>query len=400
MATEIEAPKPAGTEAPANRTPIRFDRNELAGAFGDIGTDLPLIIGMILAAGLDAASVLILYGAMQVMTGMLYRLPMPVQPLKAVAIAVIALKGNEKITPNLLYGAGLAIGLTMLFLTLTGLMDWIGRIVPKVVVRGIQFGLGLQLVTLATTDYLKRDGAAGYWLAGTAFVIAVLLYGNRKFPAALFIILLGAVYACVFKLDWNAAQHSIGFNWPKFQVPGGRDVLDGFRKLALIQVPLSIGNSILAARRTARDLFPGRAPGLRKISLTYSAMNLVNPFFGGVPTCHGSGGLAGYYAFGARTGGAVIIYGLIYLALGLIFSRGFGNIIQVFPLPILGVILFFEGISMLLLVRDTAATKLDFFIVLMVGVMAAMLPYGYLIALVIGTVMAHALPKIQPAPAK
>jgi hypothetical protein len=47
---------------------FRFDRNELAGAFGDIGTDLPLIVGMIVAAGLDAASVLIMFGLMQYAT--------------------------------------------------------------------------------------------------------------------------------------------------------------------------------------------------------------------------------------------------------------------------------------------------------------------------------------------
>ena len=146
MVIESEVPEQATAETPVKPGGIRFDRNELAGAFGDIGTDLPLIIGMILIAGLDAASVLIMYGAMQVMTGFLYRLPMPVQPLKAVAITVIAMKGAGKITPNILYGGGLAIGATMLVLTLTGLMDWIGRVVPNIVVRGIQFGLGLQLV--------------------------------------------------------------------------------------------------------------------------------------------------------------------------------------------------------------------------------------------------------------
>lgn len=31
------------------RERIRFDRNELSGAFGDIGTDFALVVGMILA---------------------------------------------------------------------------------------------------------------------------------------------------------------------------------------------------------------------------------------------------------------------------------------------------------------------------------------------------------------
>lgn len=392
----IESPEKATAAGTEKSSSLRFDRNEWAGAFGDIGTDLPLIVGMILAARLDAASVLILFGTMQIMTGLFYRLPMPVQPLKAVAIMVIAAQATLKpITSDLIYGGGLAIGATMLVLTLTGLMDWIGRIVPKPVVRGIQFGLGLQLSTLALHDYVQRDGTAGWLLAGMAFIICLVLFGNRKYPAALFVIVLGAVYACLFKLDFNAARHSVGFNYPQLHVPALQDILAGFIALALPQVPLSIGNSILAANQTARDLFPERAPGLRKISITYSVMNLINPFFGGIPTCHGSGGLAGYYAFGARTGGAVIIYGSIYLLLGFVFGNGFQNVVQVFPLPILGVILLFEGISMILLVRDTTKSKPDFFIVIAVGVMAATLPYGYLVALIVGTLMAYGLPKLR-----
>jgi len=376
--------------AKSRRGTIQFNRNELAGAFGDIGTDLPLIIGMILAAKLDSASVLILFGAMQVMTGLVYGLPMPVQPLKAVAVIVI----TQKIGGDIIYGGGLAIGITMLLLTVTGLVDWIGRVVPKTVIRGIQFGLGLQLAGLALKDYVQRDAVAGYWLAAVAFVISLFLYGNRKYPAALFVILLGGIYAFIFKLDFNTITQSAGLSWPKIHTPALQDVLTGFIVLTLPQVPLSIGNSILAARQTAQDLFPDRHPSLRKISLTYSLMNIVSPFLSGIPTCHGSGGLAGHYAFGARTGGSVIIYGTIYLLLGFFFSAGFQKVTQVFPLPILGVILLFEGIALMLLVRDTAASKRDFLLVLIVGLLASSLPYGYLIGLVGGTFLAYLLPKL------
>jgi len=101
--------RPEPPAADVSQGGIRFDRNELAGSFGDIGTDLPLIVGMTLAAGLDSASVLIMFGAMQVMTALVYRLPMPVQPLKAMAALVIA----QQIEGNILYGAGLAVGGTV-----------------------------------------------------------------------------------------------------------------------------------------------------------------------------------------------------------------------------------------------------------------------------------------------
>lgn len=375
---------------------IRFDRNEFAGAFGDIGTDLPLIVGMVLAAKLDVSSVLVMFGAMQVLTALFYRMPMPAQPLKAVAVMVIAQKAGQKITPEILYGGGLAIGLAMLLLTVSGLVDWLGRIIPKPVVRGVQFGLGLQLASLALKDYIPRDGVYGYGLAAAAFVIAIALYGNRKVPPALVLILLGGVYAIVSsKLNLFAASQSVGFNLPRVRLPNIEQITTGFLLLALPQIPLSIGNSLLAARQTAQDLFPDRAPSLRKISLTYSLMNLINPFFSGVPTCHGSGGLAGHYTFGARTGGSIIIYGSIYLLIGMVFANGFENVIQVFPLAILGVILVFEGIALMLLTRDVCDSKFNLFLVVLVGLLANGLPYGYLIALFVGTVLAHLLPKIN-----
>ena len=368
---------------------IRFDRNEFAGAFGDIGTDFPLIVGMILVAHLDTASVLIMFGLMQILTGFFYRMPMPAQPLKAVAALVI----TQKITGNTLYGGGLAIGVTMLLLTVTGLVSWLGRVIPKTVVRGIQFGLGLQLTTLALKDYIPREGAHGFWLAGIAFVVTIALLGNRKYPAAILVILLGIFYAFAFKLNFLQLQQDVAFALPKIHTPSWQDIATGFLVLALPQIPLSIGNSILAAQQTARDLFPERSITLRKISFTYSLMNLINPFFGGIPTCHGSGGLAGHYAFGARTGGSEMIYGSIYLLLGFLFSGCFETVAQIFPLPILGVILCFEGITLMLLLRDISESKFDFFLAILVGAMAANLPYGYLIALVSGTAIFYVAKK-------
>lgn len=373
------------TSTQAQSGGLRFDRNELAGAFGDIGTDLPLIVGMILAAGLDSASVLIMFGVMQLLTALTYRLPMPVQPLKAIAAIII----TQKLRGSMLYGAGLAIGIMMLLLTVTGLIDWLTRVVPKSVIRGIQFGLGLQLATLALRDYVQADAIAGYWLAAISFVLIIALMGNRKYPPALFVIVLGVMYAAVFKLDIKTVVQGVGFSVPRFHTPTLQDVLTGFVVLALPQIPLSLGNSILATRQVVQDFFPDRPLSVRKISFTYSLMNLINPFFSGIPTCHGSGGVAGHYAFGARTGGSVVIYSLLYLLLGFFFSGGFEKIVQVFPLPILGVILLFEGLTLMMLIRDLIDSKAELAIALLVGLMASSLPYGYVIGLVVGTLLLY-----------
>ena len=173
---------------------MRFNRNEWAGAFGDIGTDFPLLVGMILASGLDPACVLTVYGVMQVMTGIIYRRPMPVQPLKAVALLVI----TQKIPADTIYGGGLAIALIMLALTVSGSLSRLARHIPKSVVRGVQLGLGISLALLALKDYLPRDGVVGYVWGGCIFVLILVLLKNRRFPAALAAILLGVGYAFVF----------------------------------------------------------------------------------------------------------------------------------------------------------------------------------------------------------
>lgn len=368
---------------------LRFNRNEFSGAFGDLGTDFPLLLSLILVSGLDAASVLVMFGLMQIFTALTYGLPMPVQPLKAMAVLVI----TQKLPADTLYGGGLAIGLIMLALTGSGLFDRLARVIPKPVVRGIQFGLGLQLMSLALKEHVQADGPAGYVLAAASFAVILLLLGNRRYPPAPFVILLGVVYALWFKLDLGAAAQGFGFALPRPRLPHLEDLVGGLIPLALPQLPLSLANSVLATRQAMEDLFPQRAASVRKIGLTYSFMNLINPFFGGVPTCHGAGGLAGHYAFGGRTGGSVFIYGLMYLTLGLFFSRGFGELAKAFPLPVLGVLLLFEGLALTMLVRDLSPSPSGFFIVILVGLLCGSLPYGYLVGLIVGTLLYYAAGK-------
>ncbi len=374
---------------------IRFDRHELAGSFGDIGTDLPLVLGLILACGLDGASSFILFGAMQILTGLAYGLPMPVQPLKVMAVIAIAASATpHRITPDVLYGGGLAVGAMMLLLTATGLLTGIARLIPHSVVRGLQLGLGLSLGLLALKNYVPAENGPGYALAVMAFAIVILLWDNRRLPAALVVVAVGVAYALVFKLGGAKLDGIVGLAAPKPHVPQWPDIWQGLVLLALPQLALSIGNSVIATEQTVRDLFPGRPRvSVRKIGLTYSIMNLVQPFLSGIPTCHGSGGLAGHYTFGARTGGSVIIYGSMYLAVGLFLSKGLNQVMQIFPLPILGVILLFEALALMSLARDVARSKADLLVALAVALAAAGLPNGFLIGLVVGTVLEYLIRK-------
>ena len=371
--------RPATRLAPM-RGRVRFDRNELAGSFGDIGTDLPLLIAIIPAAGLDAANAFVVFGLLQILTGLVYGLPMPMQPLKAMAIIVI----TQKIAGDVLFGAGLAIAAIMLLLSLSGVLDWLTRAIPRCVVRGIQLGLGVSLASLALKNYLPAMGLPGYALAGACFLVIVLLWGNRRFPAALVVIGAGLAYAA-FSMDGSTVAAGVRVYVPQVHTPTWDAILTGLIVLALPQLPLSISNSVIATNQTLRDLFPERAISVRRIGLTYAGANVIAALLGGIPVCHGCGGLAGHHAFGARTGGSVVIYGLMYLTLGLFFGGAVEHIVSAFPLPVLGVILLFEAAALMVLIRDVATETRGLLIAMLVGMIAFGVTQGFVVGLVVGS---------------
>lgn len=371
-------------ERQVGRARVRFDRHELAGAFGDIGTDLPLLIALVATCGLDAASVCVMFGGLQIPMGLIYGIPMPVQPLKAMATIMLA----QHLSPGTLAGGGLVIGAAMLVLTATGALDWLARVVPREVVRGIQLGLGIMLAMLALKTYVAADGVPGYLLAAVAVVALLLLRRQHRVPAPLVVIALGVAYAGVRGLELGSFESILGFDLPKFRAPTREELVQGALLLALPQIPLSLGNSVIATSQTTRDLFPARPVSVRKIGFTYGAMNLIAPWFGGVPVCHGCGGLVGFHGFGARTGGAPILYGLMYLGIGLFLAPGFDAVVRVFPMPVLGVVLLFEAVALMSLLRDTAIDSTKLWIALLVAAAVVGLPNGYVVGLVAGTLIA------------
>jgi len=324
-----------------------------------------------------------MFGIMQIMTGIAYGIPMPVQPLKAMAVLMI----SQKLSGNLLYGAGLAVGGLMLLFTVTNVLQYIIKYIPKSVVRGIQFGLGLSLASLALKDYLPKEGTAGYFLAGIGFLLTILLIGSKKYPPAIFVILLGIIFASFSSMDFANLFNNFVVHLPTFNVPKQTDIIDGFLLLGIPQIALSISNSVIATKQTVNDLFPEKNLTVNKIGWTYSLMNLINPFFGGIPTCHGAGGIAGHYGFGGRTGGSVIIYGSLFIVIGLFFSSGFAEFVKFFPMPVLGIILLFEALALMSFIKDITPSKKCLFVSLVVAMIALCIPYGYAIGLVTGILL-------------
>lgn len=368
--------------------PLSFSRREVAGAFGDLGTDLPLLVGVVLATGMDATTAFVLFGALQIASGLVYRMPMPVQPLKAMAAIAIA----GKIAPPLLAAGGLIVGVVMLVLATTGALEWMARVVPKVVVRGIQVGLGLQLARLAVTRFLPSDGTQGWILAAVALALVLTLRTNRRVPAALAVLTLGVTVSA---FTWPATVPlPFGFRLPQLPArwPTGDEFAQAAVLLALPQIALSLGNSVLATRQVVRDLFPDRAPlTVQRIGTTYALMNLVSAPLGGLPVCHGSGGIVGHYAFGARTGGSAVVYGVTLLLAGFFLVGDPAAFQRIVPGPILGTLLLVEAIAVLWLVRDQWGDWPAFALAIACGVVAAFAPYGYAVALVVGTLLCRGL---------
>jgi len=304
---------------------FEFNRRELAGSMGDFGTLLPLAIGYIAVCGLNPAGLLVMMGLTNIALGLIYRVPMPLQPKKVIAAVAIA----QGWPPPMITSSGLALGAIWVLLAFSGLVERLVRWTPKSVVRGIQLGLG---ITLGWAG-LRMMGT--WWLLGlVSLAIALLLRENRHLPGALALVLLGlGIMAHGGQL--NAALRW-GLSLPSLTLPRWGLIWPAMVAAGLAQVPLTLTNAAIATAALISEYFPQRAVGERKLLLNMGIMNLAASLFGGMPMCHGAGGLAGQYAFGARTGGASIMEGLIEVGLGLLLSNSIVALFRAFPGAIVG----------------------------------------------------------------
>ena len=288
---------------------FEFNLRELAGSMGDFGTLFPLAIGYIVIVGLNPVGLLVMMGLANIATGLVYRLPMPIEPMKVLAVVAIA----QHWSPSMVYASGFAMGIIWLVFAATGIIGLVARVTPNSVVRGIQVTLGVLLAIEAI-----KMLSTGWWLAIVSILIVLVLRENRYAPAAIVLMILGIALLAV-----KGQFPEIGF--PSLTLPQ----LTGFRLgevwqtlllAGFAQIPLTVTNATIATSSLIKRWWPDKPVSERKLSLNQGVMNLVLPFFGGMPLCHGAGGLAGQYYFGARTGGTNIIEGLIEISLGLLLA--------------------------------------------------------------------------------
>ena len=362
-----------------------YNKMEFAGAFGDLGTLIPFVVGYITLNKMDPLGILVAFGVFKIFVGLYFRTPVPIQPMKAIGGMAIAHPGS--ITPGMIWGSGVFTGLFWLLMGFTGAITWIEKITTKPVVRGIMLGLGLSFVVEGLS---MMKGTP--WIAIGGVMITLLLLNSKRFPAMLCLLAYGIVVAFIQKpeLIGELSNLSIRFRLPEltFGRISWKELLSGFVILGLPQAPLTLGNAIIGTVAENNQYFPDRKVTAKTISLDHGVMNLISTCIGGVPMCHGAGGMAGHIRFGARTGGALVILGLIVLLTGLFLSDSVSLLFQVFPRPILGVILFFAGVELALVVRDVKMKKQNLF-VLLVTAGTAMWNMG--VAYLAGLILYYAL---------
>ena len=371
-------------------TPLRnrFDRMEWAGAFGDLGTLIPFVVAYITILGVDPFGILFSFGVSMVVCGAYYKTPFPVQPMKAIgAVATTQAAQTAVITPAAVYGASLFTGLIWLVLGLTGLTKKIADLVARPVTVGIILGLGLGFML----DGIKFM-AASWLVSGIALLVTLVLLTNRIIPAMFLLLVSGASIALLRDPTLLPALQAMQFDprFPAIEIGriGWSDRLIGVAFLALPQVPLTLGNAIIAITDENNRLFPHRAVSERKVSISTGIMNLFSGTFGGVPMCHGAGGMAGHVRFGARTGGSLIILGVMLLLLALFLSPSVHTIFRAVPKEILGVILFLTGAQLALGACDFGKDKGERFATV---VTAALSMWNIGLAFVFGLAVYHLL---------
>jgi SulP family sulfate permease len=382
-----------------------FNRVEFAGALGDLGTLLPLAIGLILISGLSPAGLFLSVGLFYIFSGLYYGVTVPVQPMKVIGAYAIASGMNA----SQITASGFLMGLVLLFIGATGILGVIGRYIPKPVVRGVQLSTGtllmvggvklmlgtskFQILHQATEPYLIIQSIGwipiGVFIGIAAGVLTLLLLENKKLPAAIIIVFGGLILGLAFGTREGLDYLKIGINLPGLLPYGWPTTTDfTFVLLALVlpQIPMTLGNAVIAYADLSEEYF-----GEQSKKVTYKATcismalaNFLSSVIGGMPLCHGAGGLAAHFRFGARTAGSNLMIGIIFTALAILLGRHCLAIIYLLPLSVLGVLLLFAGSQLALTVLDLKDRKELFACLIILGItLATNLAAGFIAGIAI-----------------
>eukprot|EP00258_Populus_trichocarpa_P006127 XP_002309582.3 molybdate transporter 1 [Populus trichocarpa] len=417
---------------------------ELNGAMGDLGTYIPIVLALTLSVDLNLGTTLIFTGIYNILTGAIYGVPMPVQPMKS--IAAVAISNSAEFGVPEIMAAGICTGGILLLLGVTGLMQLVYKLIPLPVVRGIQLSQGLSFAMTAVKyirkvqDFSKsKSGGDRHWLGVDGLVLAIVCAcfvivvngageeGNTErdgddinldgrdqrpkrrgprqivasLPSAFMVFLLGVILAFIRR---PGVVRGFKFGPSSIEVVkiSKHAWKQGFIKGTIPQLPLSVLNSVIAVCKLSSDLFPGKDFSASSVSVSVGLMNIVGCWFGAMPCCHGAGGLAGQYKFGGRSGGCVALLGAAKMLLGLVLGSSLVMVLKQFPVGVLGVLLLFAGIELALASRDMN-TKEESFVMLIcaaVSLVGSSASLGFVCGMIVHVLLhLRNWRKEQPCPA-
>jgi len=388
---------------------LRFNRLELAGSLGDLGTLLPIAIAMILFNGLDPAGLFLSVGVFYALSGVYFGITVPVQPMKVIGAYAIA----TAMTPSQIQASTLLMGASLLLVGATGAIDLIRRYTPKSVIRGVQLSTGVLLISggvrflIGTSKYQMLSHAVEPHLSlqslgpipvslvigAIAGLATLLLLDNRRFPAGLVVVLGGLLAGLALGARPGLGGWELSPGLPRlfpFGLPGGADFTFALFALVLPQLPMTLGNAVMAYTDLSREYFGEDSARLtnRKACVSMALANALSFCLGGMPLCHGAGGLAAHYRFGARTAGSNLMIGGIFAGLALLLGRHIVDVLNLLPMSVLGVLLIYAGSQLSLTIIDLKERKDLFVATLILGItLAANLAVGFLT----GILVAHLL---------
>ncbi len=307
-----------------------------------MGSMVPFILGAVLIADFKLAPVLLMFAAAHIVTGLYYRIPMSVQPMKAIGALVIA----GGLTHGQAVGAGVVVGVFFLLMALSGTISHIAGSLPKSIIRGTQLGMAL-IIAVKAVDIISLNPLSGIF--GILLILGCFIAGREGF-SSITLLGLGFTYGILF---YGLPEIVPSFNLSIY-VPNAAEIIDGALIGATSQIPLTfvnaiLGTSLLVSDLYSRDIKPG------KLAVSTGIMNLVSAPLGGLPMCHGSSGVAAHYKFGARTGGSNIIMGAVLIMAALFIPAEF---LVLLPGGITGALLLFAGYELGNKFRDSESLYL------------------------------------------
>lgn len=388
---------------------FRFNRMELAGSLGDLGTLLPIAIAMILINGLNPLGLFLSIGIFFIVSGIYFNITVPVQPMKVIGAYAIA----TSLSAEQILASSLLMGLFLLIVGITGAIDLIRKATPHSVIRGVQLSTGALLMTgglkfiMGTSRLQKLQEAVEPYLSfqalgpipislvigSVAASFTLFLLDNKKFPAGLVIVLGGIATGLALGARIDFGSQDIGFHLPQlfaFGLPGKIDFTFALFALVLPQIPMTLGNAVLAYTDLSKEYFGERSKKVtnRKACVSMGLANLMSFCLGGMPLCHGAGGLAAHYRFGARTAGSNLIIGLIFVILALLLGNNVISVFNLLPMAVLGVLLLFAGSQLTLTILDLKARKDLFVATLILGItLACNLAAGFIVGMIVAQIL-------------